>query len=114
MRQSLRYCREVAAGFLHRLVLHSPDHQRLVLEPWGMEIDVAAGDEIIVEATAADAPAFDAESFTLWAGSGAELRVLRSGREIYSTQGNPVPSTPPGMSTRSFLQLVGIDKLAGE
>lgn len=66
----------MAAGSLHRLLLHSPDQRRLVLEPWGMEIDVAAGDELIVETTAADPPDFDAESFTLWASSGAELRQL--------------------------------------
>ena len=98
------------ARSLHRLVLHSATQRRLVLEPWGMEIDVAAGDEIIVETTAADPPTFDAESFTLWAGSGAELRAFQRGREVYSTRGNPGPSTPPGMSTRSFLHLLDISK----
>jgi len=102
----------MTARSVHRLVLHSPDQRRLVLEPWGMVIDVAAGDEIIVETTAPRPPTFEAESFTLWAGSGAELRVLRAGREVYSTLGCPAPSTPPGMSTRSFLQLVGVDKLS--
>ena len=98
------------ARSLHRLVLHSPNQRRLVLEPWGMEIDVAADDEIIVETMAADPPTFDAESFTLWADSGAELRAFRRGCEVYSTMGNPVPSTPPGMSTRSFLHLLDISK----
>jgi hypothetical protein len=104
----------MAPRALHRLVLHCPHQRQLVLEPSGMVIDLAAGDEIVVETTAADPPTFDAESFTHWVGSGAELRVLRRGREIYSTFGNPVPSTPPGMSTRSFLLLVGIDKLPND
>ena len=73
-----------------------------MLEPWGMPIDVAAGDEIIVEVTAADPPAFDAASFTLYAGGGAEIRVLRGEQELYSTFGNPVPATPPGMSVRGL------------
>jgi hypothetical protein len=76
-----------------------------------MVVDVAVGDEILVEVTAVDPPDFDAESFTLYAGAGAEVRVLRAEQELYSTLGHPVPSIPPGMSLRSFLELLGINKL---
>lgn len=82
----------------------------LLLEPSGMAIDLSPDDEIVIETTASESPDFDVETLTHYIGEGAEVRVLRNGREIYSTVGRPVPPLPPGMGTRELLKLLGFNR----
>ncbi|HWO21932.1 MAG TPA: hypothetical protein VNO30_24365 [Kofleriaceae bacterium] len=98
---------------VHRLMIRSVGRTRaLCLEPYGMELALAPGDELLVELTGVDPPMLDVEDgrLTCWSGVGSELRVLRGPEELYSTVGNPVPGVPAGMSVREFLDVVGLKK----
>lgn len=91
--------------------MRNPDRARaLVLEPMGMVLELAVDDEIVIEVTADQPPELDdaAAAFTVFVGAGGVLRVTRGDDELYENFGRPVPDLPPSMSTRAFLQLVGL------
>ena len=98
---------------VHHLVIRSIGRARtLCLEPYGMELALAPGDEILIELTGVDPPSLDVKDdrLTCWGGVGSEVRVLRDSEELYSTVGNPVPGVPDGMSVRAFMDVVGLKK----
>jgi hypothetical protein len=84
----------------------------LCVEPYGMELLLPAGDELLIEVIGVDPPALDLDEhvITCWHGVGSEIRVLRGAEELYTTVGNPVPGVPPGMSVRGFLDVIGLKK----
>jgi hypothetical protein len=98
---------------VHHVTIRSVDRPRILcLEPSGMELELAAGDELLIEVIGVDPPALDVADHrvTCWQGVGSEIRVLRGATELYSTVGNPVPGVPEGMSVRGFLGVLGLTR----
>src|SRR4051812_10300586 len=81
------------------------------IEPWGDFVLLEAGATLRVAAQAAEAGAFEVAcgegaGVTVWAWPSARVRCYVGAEELKAdafTQ--PVPATPPGMSTRAFLDL---------
>jgi hypothetical protein len=98
---------------VHHVTIRSVGRPRILcLEPWGMELELAPDDELLIEVIGVDPPALDIgdHRVTCWHGVGSEIRVLHGETELYSSIGHPVPGVPEGMSVRGFLGLVGLTK----
>jgi hypothetical protein len=87
--------------------------QTFYLEPWGEQIEMAAGDTFTVTAAAEQRGSFEVEhgeeGIILWAWPSAIVKVFRGGEEVGMSAGlerPAVPSVPDGQSVSSFLRAV--------
>ena len=88
--------------------MERPTPLEIVLEPWGMPLELPHGSVMEVLLYGAEGPPeldLTEHGITLYCASGSRIAVLVDGVEAYSTLDcKAVPATPKSMTVRTFVQ----------